>query len=274
MKEQPNQIFDFLPIRKNQIENDYIDHLWSSFSTLISSDNSANSFSIMPFHLLFMLAIQYKILRLTKLHKAALDLFFCGVAGRDKKTLITNNVSVFDFALIKERTIPEIFQIINLSPEKIKMIKRLIDNRNNNLAHAKGGIEINPEKAIEQYLKALQCIQDQFTTLNESIANKWVADLIKDDNFEILNQFFETEILSLNLCPIDFEEIIIAMNKSKKLTIQQKSQITRALNEVNLFNSIYNYKIIFKAFPKNKQKAITKQINNELKKLKKENQYL
>jgi len=155
MYENAQEIFNYLPIRRNQLESDYIDHLWNAFSVLDESTTSARAFNLMPFHLLFMMAVQYKTLRISKIHKKACELFFCGVAGRSKKELLSAQLSVFDIALINERTIPEIFQLIDLEPEKINSIKKLIDDRNDRLAHAKGGIEQEPDEKIALYIEAL-----------------------------------------------------------------------------------------------------------------------
>ncbi len=62
MPEDAQKILDYLPIRKNLQENDYINHLWQAFSTLDGADAVARPFAVMPFHLLFMMAIQYNSL--------------------------------------------------------------------------------------------------------------------------------------------------------------------------------------------------------------------
>ena len=69
MYEDAQEIFEYLPIRRNTTENDYIDHLWQAFSALSQTETTARPFAVMPFHLLFMLALQYKVLRISKEQK-------------------------------------------------------------------------------------------------------------------------------------------------------------------------------------------------------------
>ena len=64
MYENAQEIFDYLPINRSKLEADYIDHLWNVFIALDNAENSARPFVMMPFHLLFMLALQYKVLRI------------------------------------------------------------------------------------------------------------------------------------------------------------------------------------------------------------------
>src|SRR3989339_1717935 len=151
MHKDAQEILNYLPIRRDPSENNYINHLWIVFSTLNESNEIAKPFTIMPFHLLFMMIIQYKVLRIAKSYKQASALFFSGIGGRDKEKLLSEKRSVFDIGLIKESTIPEIFQLIGLNKTSIKNIKDIVNQRNDNLAHAKGGIEKNIENKIDTY---------------------------------------------------------------------------------------------------------------------------
>jgi len=199
MYEDAQEIFSYLPIRRNQLESDYIDHLWNAFSVLDESNTSARAFNLMPFHLLFMMAVQYKTLRISKTHKKACELFFCGVAGRSKKELLSDQLSVFDIALINERTIPEIFQLIDLESEKINSIKKLIDDRNDRLAHAKGGIEQEPDEKIALYIEALQTIRSNFYFMNQQIAENLLSGItIEDDITQLLESLLSSHALDEN----------------------------------------------------------------------------
>ena len=66
MLEKAQEILDFLPIRRSEAEDEYINHLWESFLILDSGNKSVRPFLMMPFHLLFMLAIQSKVVRIYK----------------------------------------------------------------------------------------------------------------------------------------------------------------------------------------------------------------
>jgi len=222
MYEDAKKILNYLPIRKNKVENDYIEHLWSTFSELDASESSARPFCIMPFHLLFMLAMQYKALRVSKVHTKSCNLFFCGVAGRCKNELLSDQKSVFDIALINERTIPEIFQLIGLDNSRIKSIKDLIDERNNNLAHAKGGIEQKLEEKIDLYLQVAESIQQKFKSHNEQMASSWLGEITEGDD---IDQILENRFLDSSITPNDFGDIIEMLLRAEQLDFEQWEQI-------------------------------------------------
>ncbi|MBU0706886.1 hypothetical protein KKG41_00755 [Patescibacteria group bacterium] len=221
MYEDAQKILSYLPIRKNKAENDYIEHLWRAFSELDASESSAHPFCIMPFHLLFMLAVQYKILRVSQIHTESCNLFFCGVAGRCKNELLSEQKSVFDIALINERTIPEIFQLVGLGNGVIKSIKDLIDERNNNLAHAKGGIEQKIEEKVDLYLQAVENIQQKFKSHNEQMTHSWLEEITEGDNFD---QLLENRFLDLSIAPNDFGDIVGILLGAEQLDFDQWTQ--------------------------------------------------
>lgn len=229
MYENAQEIFSYLPIRKNQPENDYIDHLWNAFLVLDESETSARPFNLMPFHLLFMMAVQYKALRISKINKKACGLFFCGVAGRSKKELLSDNLSVFDIALINERTIPEIFQLIELEPEKINAVKKLIDDRNERLAHAKGGIEQEPDEKIDQYLMALANLQDKFKTTNNQTAKVLLEEITPDDDF---GQVLETYFYDERITPHDLRDIAKTLSQHGNLSDEQQTKLDQKMEEL------------------------------------------
>jgi hypothetical protein len=201
MYEAAQEIFDYLPINKSKPEADYIDHLWSAFLALDNTDNNARPFIMMPFHLLFMLALQYKGIRIAKIFPKPAELFFVGVAGRDKVQLLNPARSAFDLALIKERTLPEMFRLIELDDSAIKKFKDLIDDRNEKIAHAKGWIELSPNERIDQYLDALRDLQPFFVPHNDKIAEQWLSEITEEDD---LNDYVDSCLSESQLCPADF----------------------------------------------------------------------
>ncbi len=253
MYEDAQEIFDYLPIRRNLPENDYIDHLWQSYTALENSGNDARFFSIMPFHLLFMLGLQYKVIRLAKCHKQAIDLFFSGVGGRNKNKLILNQRSVFDIALIGEKTLIDVFQLINLQQIDIKRIKELIDKRNDTLAHAKGSIDREPEKRIANYIDSLSVIQKQCYQLNQDFVERFIAEIQSNDDTGLL---LDVQFLKLGLCLHDIDDIIQIILESQKLNMPHWEQITnlglalsydktiRILRDVSTGNFNEKYKIL------------------------------
>src|SRR3990167_9862545 len=96
--ERAIEIHDYLPMARSTAEHDYILHLWDIFLTLDTFGESGRGFSIMPFHIMFMLALQYKILRISKVYSKECNLVFCTSESRIKKELINPDKSVFDLA--------------------------------------------------------------------------------------------------------------------------------------------------------------------------------
>jgi hypothetical protein len=222
MYEDAQEIFDYLPIRRDTPENDYINHLWQAFSTLDGGDAVARPFAVMPFHLLFMLSAQYKMLQIASAHKQATDLFFTGVGGRNKEQLLSEQRSVFDMALINERTIPDIFQLVEVDPEVIKKFKELVDERNENLAHAKGGIEQDLENKLAGYVAVLESIQKSCVQINQKLADEWILEVKAGDD---LGEFLESYFLDSRLSPRDFGDVIGKMLETDKLDYEQWEQV-------------------------------------------------
>ncbi|MFA6017311.1 MAG: hypothetical protein WC744_04470 [Patescibacteria group bacterium] len=203
MEEDAQKIFDYLPINKSSFEEDYINHLWSSFLSLLNSESEeAKPFCIMPFHLLFMLSIQYKVLRIAKVKNHSYNLIYTIKSLRDdQKDLIVPN-SPFVIALLRESEIIDIFKLIKLDQNILQSIKFLIRNRNDKLAHAKGGIDLDYQTKINKYLDLLQLIQNSTLSLNEKVALRWLKESkLKKERSE----FIKIHLAEEYLCMVDFE---------------------------------------------------------------------
>jgi hypothetical protein len=266
MYEDAQEIFDYLPIRRDTPENDYINHLWQAFSTLGGGEAVARPFAVMPFHLLFMLSAQYKMLQIASAHKQATDLFFTGVGGRNKEQLLSEQRSVFDMALINERTIPDIFQLVEVDPEVIKKFKELVDERNENLAHAKGGIEQDLENKLAGYVTVLESIQKSCVQINQKLADELLLKIhvenemeeyflkndlhaVKDKFYEMkvsgdMEQLLETYFLTHHLSPRDFGDIIGKLLESEYLDLDQWEQVVNKGLEVAYDQTIFELKYI------------------------------
>lgn len=202
MIEDAQEIFDHLPVRQNEIEARYIRHLWLAFENLSNSqEKDVRAFAVAPFHLLFMLSLQYKGMRLYirrhelyARHKVIMDL----EVRRRKAQAPT---SVFDLALISESPLADIFSTVGVSAEILTAIKERVRERNDGFAHAKGAIEEDLESKIELYLTILRSMPDVFKGINEEVALEWLNDLSPDDDRD---SFVETRIAAEYLCPTDF----------------------------------------------------------------------
>jgi hypothetical protein len=241
MYEDAQEIFNYLPIRRDTPENDYISHLWQAFSTLDGGEAVARPFAVMPFHLLFMLSAQYKMLQIASAHKQATDLFFTGVGGRNKEQLLSEQRSVFDMALINERTIPDIFQLVEVDPEVIKKFKELVDERNENLAHAKGGIEQDLENKLAGYVAVLESIQKSCVQINQKLADEWILEVKAGDD---LGEFLESYFLDSRLSPRDFGDVTGKMLETDKLDFEQWEQVVNKGLELAYEQTIFELKYI------------------------------
>ena len=249
-----------MPIRRNTLENDYIDHFWQSFSILDGSESVARPFAMMPFHLLFMLALQFKALRLAKLFPQSTDLFFAGVGGRDKAKLLNPERSVFDFALINERTLPEIFRLVNMPDQAIGSIKSLIDGRNRDLAHARGGTETDPEGKVEQYLNGLKGVQTHFSEANDHIAEQWLSEIVDE---EVLSDFVELRLLDSQLCPADFRDgLLIVFNADDELPVDDwRASVTKVLEKYPQQGALWLKQVAEKHFDEEVKKLLKEMVN-------------
>jgi len=239
MYEDAQEIFNYLPIRRDTSEDEYLKHLWSSFTLLEKAERlwekdangfavddaslkMARPFSVMPYHLLFMMSVQYKMLQIALAHKTATDLFFTVVGGRNKAQLLSPKRSVFDMALINERTIPDIFQLVSLNPDVIKKCKDLVDHRNDTLAHAKGGIEQDVETKILEYGSVLDAVQKCCLPINQKWANNWLLEIKAGDD---IAQFMEIHFLDSRFSPRDFGDIIGTLLEAENLDFEQWEQV-------------------------------------------------
>jgi len=167
------EIFQFLPIYKtNPLEEEYISHLRNALFALANTPDSGAAYGMMPFHLLFMMVIQYWILRIYKLHPR-MYANACIFPPCRQHEQIKKPESVFTLAYIGEAKMMNLFEIVNVPREIIARAKSLINDRNDRLAHAKGGIESDPESKIQEYLDTLKLIHSYIVPLNDRVVKRW-----------------------------------------------------------------------------------------------------
>lgn len=203
--EEAYEIFDYLPINKrSSTEQDYIDHLWQSFLVLSESNNpNTVSFSVFPYHLLFMLSVQYKILRISKFNQREYQLVFTFRHTRGGNDDILTPDSVFQLGTINESSLLDFLRLVNVNQEIIKSCKDMVKNRNDQIAHAKGGIESDPETRILQYLDMLKQIQNCFLKPNDEVATIWLKEIsLGQDEVE----YIESHLANEYLCSADMQQ--------------------------------------------------------------------
>ncbi len=201
MNEDAYQIFEYIPIRLDKAEDEYIKHLWDAFYVLNLNSGYGKSFSIMPFHILFMMVLQYKVLRIKKQREAQyIQRIKKWHKGKKKRYFIKVN-SVLEFGLMPENNLPGIFNIIGLSEDNINKIKDLVRHRNDNVAHAKGGHIFDVDEKIYEYLNCLSEVQKCMEALNNEIAKNWLEEIENEEN---LDDFKERKLASSFICNEDF----------------------------------------------------------------------
>jgi len=203
LAEDAVEIHNYLPITRNPIEDEYIEHLWDAFATLDTLGDYGRNFSIMPFHLLFMLALHYKILRLAKYKKTNYKNAFLLQYLNDEALELPDPKSVYTLGLLEESKVANLFKIVGIKSDLIGQIKALVKNRNDNLGHAKGGIERDIERRIREYINVLERIQPFFKKINDKVAKKWIKSM---DPGEAGVEYIKLHLAEEYLCPTDMQQ--------------------------------------------------------------------
>lgn len=250
--ESAYEILNYLPIRRDVLENDYITHLWDAFVELDSGLETARSFLVMPFHLLFILAIQYKVLRIYKEQKDEYIIaLFTNNPRNEEKDVLTPG-SPLTIAFFNESLIIDLLKIAGLGVAEVKFIKKaVIRYRNDKVAHAKGYIERDLDNKIIEYFQCLELVQKAFFVLNNKILEGWLAEIqVDDDIVEFLEVRFMNSCISAN----DFGDMISNFLLSKKLNIEQWQQVVDKGLEIATQSTIVALRMIaISGAPNNKR---------------------
>ena len=202
MIEDAQRILDYLPISRTPAENNYIEHLWGALCALESGAANIRGFAMLPLHLLFLLAVQCRILRVAQEQKDRYSLSITLKNPKDGQEEMLAPTSPFALAYFGESELADLCKIIELQKDGVGRIKKLIRYRNDSLAHASGYTELNPEERLTEYLAVLEELQSKTLPLNDEIATVWLRDRMPDDD---LKEFVEIRLLGSYLCPADFE---------------------------------------------------------------------
>lgn len=229
MYEEAIDILNYLPIGRDKLENNYINHLWQTFLALDNADPKisplAPPFAMMPFHLLFMFSVQYKVLRIYKVQKEKYTLALITKNYQDQQKQVLCPSSPSTIAYLNESEIINLLRIVGLSSGDTTGIKKLtVDYRNNEIAHAKGVIESNMESKFKDYFNSLEKIQDAYKEMNEDLAEAWIAEIQADDD---MDQFFAVRFLGSCFTPYDFVDVIGKFLRAEKLSFDQRKQIVK-----------------------------------------------
>lgn len=197
------RILDHLPLRRSEKEGEYINYLWSAYEHLTNADAPTSTFSLMAYHLIFILAVQYKALRMKALMPAEYTKFFTDYPARQDADRVRNAQSVFDLALANEKSLMHLFSLLGLSAEEVSRCKNLIDVRNNEFMHAAGYIHSDPTKHINDCLIQLEVIQECYLDANDAVAREWTHELTSEDDVSV---FVDVRLLETRLTYRDFAD--------------------------------------------------------------------
>lgn len=254
MYEDAQEIFDYLPIEAGS-ENLYIQHLSGAFQAVNEKDEPTKAFSILPFHLLFMLAVQYWVYRISAWNNVEYlkILQNCRTYRKeDRKILISNapipdatgvvssNSSVRNLSKIKEAHLFHFFRIFGLNEEIIKQAEVIVNIRGT-YAHANGNIEENIEERIDEYLSILREIQKCMAAVNKGVQN-WASE-IEEGEFP-LDDFFNERFLQSQFSPRDFGDVVGTLLEAEQLDFDQWEQIVNKGLELAYDQTIFELKYI------------------------------
>ena len=235
MCEAISGILNYLPISRDKIENEYIEHLRETFLVLESSKSLAPPFSVVPFHLLFMMAVQYKVLRIYNEQRRGYQGAIAKISMKKRvKKQLRVPTSPTAIGFLNENKIISILKIAGLSDADKEYIKNsIIDYRNDNLAHAKGYIELHLELKFNEYFSGLEFVQKAYREMNRNVAESWLGEVTKNDD---IGEFFENQLSGSHLCPRDLVDVVSVFLKSNKLDYVQQKQAVQKLRQITIRN--------------------------------------
>ena len=223
MVEEALEIHNYLPLNRNQDEDDYIEFLWGAFTNLGSTNTKEAAFAIMPFHLLFMTAIQFKILRIHKVFPKKYKHYLKYKLSKKPSSRLWNPKSPFAVALLNESNIVDLLKEVGLSDNSAQELKEYtIRYRNKSVAHATGHIEASMESKIADYLRFLELVQVTFRFINQKVATAWLEEISQDDN---MKSFLDVSLPKYHLCRHDLCDVTSLLLQSERLNSEQKKHI-------------------------------------------------
>ncbi len=176
VQELPDELFkmlDYLPEEfLDDNEEKYIDALMLAATT--SFENGLYQFAYVQYHMLFMTAVYYSILKISLLHekelkKALYYLLKDRYADFWKETNTKNGMLYFgSFAVISESDVFMLLRVVDLDNNLLGELQKLVQERNK-YAHANGQLQLTSD---ELFMEALN---------NYNAKIQKITELLKDD---------------------------------------------------------------------------------------------
>ena len=176
ISEPPDELYkilEYLPEEfEDETEEKYIDALM--LATQTSYENGLYQFAYVQYHMLFMTAVYYAILKVSVLHKEELEkaLYYLlkdRYADFRKETNTKNGKLYFgSFAIINESDVFMLLRVVGLDSDLLGELQKLVRDRNK-YAHANGQLQLTSD---ELFMEALN---------NYNAKAQKVIELLKSD---------------------------------------------------------------------------------------------
>jgi hypothetical protein len=179
LPEPPEELFKMLEYLPEEFEDDneekYIDALMLAAQT--SYENGLYQFAYVQYHMLFMTAVYYAILKVTVFHeeelkKALYYLLKDRYSDFWKETNTKNGKLYFgSFAIINESDVFMLLRVVGLDNNLLGELKKLVEERNR-YAHANGQLQLTSD---ELFMEALNSYNNKVQRVVELLKNDLIA---------------------------------------------------------------------------------------------------
>ncbi len=162
------ELYRYLPIFPEEEQN-YINFLKEEVEKNIKVEAFQSAYLIT--HMIFMFYVYCCIWKIKKIHT---DRYNYGIIGFPKYRDGNNDDvdlrkldSVFDLSLVAEKTVFDVFQLIEMERSEISQLKKAVDKRNN-IAHSTGQISFSSQESfadgiikIVKYCERINCTMEK-----------------------------------------------------------------------------------------------------------------
>lgn len=181
------ELCDFLPREyKDENEKKYIDAL--ILATRTSYENGLYQFAYIQYHMLFMTAVYYAILKVSFFqHEELENALFYMLKDRYnefRSESNTKNRKLYfgSFAIINESDVFMLLRLVGLNDSLLGELKKLVRHRNN-YAHANGQLQLTSDELFMKEIKNYNSKIHEVVGLLKSNIEEFYKKTISDPNF-------------------------------------------------------------------------------------------
>jgi hypothetical protein len=215
----------YLPI-SNYIDEDHDAYLQGLIKDVNNAlKNNLYYLAFFPIHLTFMTFINYTAWKLNKFMPNRFKDAIIGLTpSRDDeaKIFLEFETDPYVFYIINERTLMQLFKLLNMTKEEIKPLKGLVDSRND-YAHANGERKILLEEhlynIVESYIPQMDIVFEKYKAYLKQVLDLFLIELKEseiDEAEEVKAYFNDNFIIKYELSAKDLEEIAELLKGKKK----------------------------------------------------------